>query len=92
MARPSWAARTPRQHLVRFFRKLAFACIMLGDKKGEEEYVRMLNYLLSRRYLVCPSAVQPLDGITRSNTSARCGQCVVPCVTHVRHRFPTCHF
>ncbi len=25
---------------------------MLGDKKGEEEYVRMLNYLLSRRYLV----------------------------------------
>lgn len=52
MARPEWKARTPRQKLVRFLRKLAFACAMLGDRQGEQKYVRMLDYLLSRRYLV----------------------------------------
>ena len=52
MARPAWAARTPRQHMVRFFRKLAFACVMLGDKKGQEEYTRLLDFLLSRSYIV----------------------------------------
>lgn len=51
MARPPWAARTPKQKLVRFLRKLAFSCIMLGDRQGEQQYSRLLNYLLSRRYL-----------------------------------------
>jgi hypothetical protein len=51
MARPPWAARTPNQKLVHFLRKLAFSCIMLGDRQGEQQYSRLLNYLLSRRYL-----------------------------------------
>jgi hypothetical protein len=52
MARPDWAARTPKQKLVRFLRKLAFSCIMLGDRQGEQRYSRWLDYLLSKRYLV----------------------------------------
>lgn len=61
MARPLWAARTPRQRLVRFVRKVAFLCIIAGDKEGEDSWVRMLHFLLSRRYLAPHAPRIPQD-------------------------------
>jgi len=38
--------------MIRFIRKLVFACVLLGDERGERDYGRLLHWLLSRRYLV----------------------------------------
>jgi hypothetical protein len=38
--------------MIRFLRKLSWKCILLEDEDGEREWGRLLDFLLSRRYLV----------------------------------------
>lgn len=47
-----WVARTPRQRMIRFIRKVAWLYVVLGDSKRVRQYGRLLHWLLSRRYLV----------------------------------------